>query len=259
MRAVLILALLNQNAQPIEPEEEIVEEEEPLPMELPTSYFASNFEEVEYVIHELFNYSLNFRFNKTRQYGDFFFVKAGMPLFVFNKETGDLVYILKTRGEFCGFDFEIVGNDIFITCGADKDQYDYKHPGDFNSPREYEIRQIDLITGEEKNVWGKEDGISNTLNMDLIAHNGYLWIDSFEGVSRIDLKKEKVDFFDNEVLEGFPNVNVDLHADDEGGLWGRIGANIKTTGGAIRWNEDRKWLGFIPNVRLPKYGRRNKT
>ncbi len=160
---------------------------------------------------------------------------------VFNP-NGDLVARSLLIPDGCGGgqqEFIIVNDSMFTICTDEARESQF--------PGEYDILELDLQSGQIVNTWTQSMGFPGTSNISFVYFNGDLWVDSFDGVARIDLATGSVRGWES-VLAVSTGVDVDLFVAN-GELWGRINSNAYTTGGLVRWIESsQSWYSYTLNT-----------
>lgn len=210
---------------------------------LPSEYFIASYSEDENTsIDYFYNSSFDYRNYKLRNYKDLVFIMSGAfrDLYVFDK-GGELVYRLKHNIPCSPAykDYEIVGNSIFLVCKKDNETAQF--------PDEFLIKEVNLETGAVENIWSEADGLTSSLNIQLLSFNNALWVGNYEGVSRINLETNQIEKSFNEILTGYSNIEVDLHSNGTE-LWGTMGSNVNSAGGVAYYDIDADtWFAYKYN------------
>lgn len=108
------------------------------------------------------------------------------------------------------------------------------------------IYKIDLVKNKIVYFYDGKNGLENTQNLQLAADEGTLWVGTFRGLGKIDIKTDKVVFYGNEIMgvvgADLPNTHVYAR---NGEVWATVLASSGVSGGAARYDsENDKWISY---------------
>ena len=127
---------------------------------------------------------------------DFVFAAAEKHLIKYDL-TGKFVGMTYLEDIDCGNDLAVMGDDLFVACWG-KGLY-----------------QIDLTTNKIVYKFGLADGLSSLENLQLAVDGQYLWIGTFDGVTRLDPKTRQTQIYRQEL--GVPGTAYDARVFVEDG------------------------------------------
>ncbi|MBT7736681.1 hypothetical protein HN709_03250 [Candidatus Peregrinibacteria bacterium] len=98
------------------------------------------------------------------------------------------------------------------------------------------VYKIDLVENQVVSFYNETNGLNNTQNLQLSADEGTLWVGTFKGLGKIDIKTDKVEFYGSELggnCSDEPTIRVFAK---NGEVWVTIIAHANCAGGASRYD-----------------------
>lgn len=122
--------------------------------------------------------------------------------------------------------------------GLDNSPYSFLKKGDdiFFSLFQGGFERVNIKNGNRK-IYTMADGLANNANIQIIndPYADYIWIATFEGLSRFDYKNETFNNFKSQL--GFM-LEIDDMVVDKEYVWAVISANAYSPGGVVRLNKN---------------------
>jgi hypothetical protein len=124
--------------------------------------------------------------------------------------------------------------------------YKDKFKGYENAPEQFAVFRVNRTTGATERVYTPADGLKNTGEYRLFAApDAALWISTANGVGRLDLKTEKITFFDRALdMPGTETAVGDILFDGDY-IWASILTTGESNGGISLYDKKSGvWKGF---------------
>ncbi len=109
------------------------------------------------------------------------------------------------------------------------------------------IYKIDLVKNQVDYFYGEENGLKNTQNWQLTVDGETLWVGTFKGLGKIDIKTNEVEFYSGNELKGVDCMDTPAtHVYARNGeVWATLTANAYCAGGASRYDsKNDQWTFY---------------
>lgn len=125
-------------------------------------------------------------------------------------------------------DIALRGDSLFIAC--------------FGSG----VYEINLNSNQIVHVYDESTGLLNLENLQVAIDGDWLWVGTFEGVAKIDLRDGTTEFYDNELEVEATHFGSTVYARD-GEVWVEVNVNAHSEGGVAHYDyENNTWTAYGP-------------
>lgn len=123
---------------------------------------------------------------------------GGGNLVEYDTKSGKLVSYSDMTKVNCDSNIVMANNFLFTSCRSDNIEDAFGHTEQLTSKiftGHYSIYKINPSTHEVEHVFSDKDGLLNRYNYNLVSDGDTVWVQTFEGIGRIDAKTNAVSFY----------------------------------------------------------------
>lgn len=167
----------------------------------------------------------------------------------------------------CDRDIVFVGGYLFASCHIDNidDTFGTIRINEttlYNG--HYGILKINPKTHKVEHIFSKEDGLLNGYNYELSLDGDDIWVETFNGVGKINTRTNAVEFFQKELGIEARYLDISGILIDTDYVWVSVSESSNSPGGVAQYNKKtQKWKSFAwgqePNHTAPVFPSKKKS
>ncbi len=178
--------------------------------------------------------------------GDSLWFSGSGSVMEYDTKKGSIIGYSNPRKSYCTVDIVFTNGNIFTPCRIKN--YNLEKFSADESPYDsgFVILQIDPKTHKLLKIFGKKEGLLSNNNYDIHADGDYIWIETFDGIGRINSKTGKVDYYKDSLgLNASGGINVNHIMVDKDYVWANAVASADATGAMLKFDKKtNKWTAY---------------
>lgn len=185
------------------------------------------------------------------EYNDHLWFTGTGSLVEYDTKSGKLVSYSDPKKANCDRNLVLINGYIFVPCRIDNiEVFGQTNPSKIFMGQ-YAIFKIDPLTHKVNHIFSKTDGLLNGYNYHLVADGDFVWIETFNGIGRINTKTNQLDFYTKEL--GFQHSSNAISYSvrpiivDKDYVWAWHNSSAESQGGIALFNKQSgTWTAFGP-------------